>query len=692
MKDYVFIENGLRLAFRIDEDGRFALEDFSVAATNEKAYEEKEVKVTDYSFEGKCPCVIALSESGFIGQHGRKKNRAVASDNLRFRSFIDEETDLGRRVTLVCESEELSVKMYYLFAAQESVLRAYTEITAKKEVTVEYVSTLFLPHVCGEKKGVYEDTELEVAHNTWHGELQWRKYTLSQLGLTACHDQFSIKRISFTNTGTWSAKDVMPCGFLTRDKQVYGWQIEANGSWYFEVSNNVEGVYLALSGPTFEENAWFVDLSVGATFTTVTAAVALTENKSDCIAALTNYRRTLFETYDEDKDLPPQYNGYMHSNWDFPTTERLLAQIDAVKALGVPYYIVDAGWFCYKKSFWNNIGDWLHPVEPFDGTSLRAIFDYARSQGLKCGLWMEIENVGQYCENLEELKPMLMKRRGKLVVDNERYFLDFSLPETWKYMDKVMDFVINKYGVDYFKIDYNVDCPVGCDNNAESYGQGLLKHNRGYLAWVRSLHARYPHIVIESCASGGMRLDYATLSCHALGNISDQIYYHRVPCILNNATAYLLPEHTGVWAYPLENATDGEMHINFVNTAFFRIQLSGPVETYNERKKKMAAEGIALYRKLCTFTREATPFLPLGFANFTDTTVAFGYQKEKKAYLAVYNLHGEKNKQITCPFEILSASVVYPSDKNVDISACGKVLNVSFLADEDACMIELELA
>ena len=139
MKDYVFIENGLRLAFRIDEDGRFALEDFSVAATNEKAYEEKEVKVTDYSFEGKCPCVIALSESGFIGQHGRKKNRAVASDNLRFRSFIDEETDLGRRVTLVCESEELSVKMYYLFAAQESVLRAYTEITAKKEVITRII-------------------------------------------------------------------------------------------------------------------------------------------------------------------------------------------------------------------------------------------------------------------------------------------------------------------------------------------------------------------------------------------------------------------------------------------------------------------------------------------------------------------------------------------------------------------------
>ena len=98
---------------------------------------------------------------------------------------------------------------------------------------------------------MYENTYLEVAHNTWHGELQWRKNSLSELGLTGCHDSFSIKRIHFANTGTWSAKDVMPCGFLTQDNAAYAWQIEANGSWYFEVSNNEGGLYLSLSGPTF---------------------------------------------------------------------------------------------------------------------------------------------------------------------------------------------------------------------------------------------------------------------------------------------------------------------------------------------------------------------------------------------------------------------------------------------------------
>lgn len=692
MRDYIFIENGLRLVFRVDNEGRIALEEFSVAEGKYKGYEEKEVNAQGYSFEGKCPCVIALSGSGFLGQHGRKKERTVASELLRFESFDDATTAEGRRVTLVCTSREMQVKMHYLFVADVPVVRAYAEITAKENIAVEYVSTLFLPHVCGRKEGgMYENTSLEVAHNTWHGELQWRSYTLSELGLTGCHDNFSIKRIYFTNTGTWSAKDVMPCGFLSREREVYGWQIEANGSWYFEVSNNEQGLYLALSGPTFEENAWFVDLRAGGTFTTVTAAVALTDDKEGCIAALTKYRRTLFDRYEADETLPPQYNGYMHSNWDFPTEERLLAQIDAVKALGVPYYVVDAGWFC-KEHFWDNIGDWLHPVEPFENKGLKGIFDYARSLGLKCGLWMELEDVGIRCPNLERLEPMLMKRRGKLVSDNQRYFLDFSLPETRAYMDEVMDFVIEKYGVEYFKIDYNVDCPVGCDNNAESYGQGLLKHNRGYLEWVRALHARYPQIVLESCASGGMRLDYATLPRHALGNISDQIYYHRVPYILNNATAYLLSEHTGVWAYPLENASDGEVHVNFVNTAFFRLQLSGPVEKYDERKKRQAAEGLALYGKLSAFAREATPFLPCGFARFTDTTVAFGYKKDKKAYLAAYNLHGDKDKEIVCPFGVKKATLLYPSDKNAEVAVCGKVLKLTFFEDEDACIVELDLA
>lgn len=229
-----------------------------------------------------------------------------------------------------------------------------------------------------------------------------------------------------------------------------------------------------------------------------------------------------------------------------------LSQIDRTAEAGLPYFVVDAGWFCKgDRDFWPILGDWLHPEEPFS-RPLGEIFDYARSKGLKCGLWLEIEDVGTECACLPRLQPMLLKRNGVPVCENNRYFLDFSLEETRAYATEVIDFLIKEYGVEYFKIDYNADCISGGNDRFSSCGQSLLEHNRGYLAWLRGIREKYPDILIEGCASGGMRLDYASLYEYALGNISDQVCYDRVPYIVSNAAAYLVPERTGVWSYPRE--------------------------------------------------------------------------------------------------------------------------------------------
>lgn len=70
-------------------------------------------------------------------------------------------------------------------------------------------------------------------------------------------------------------------------------------------------------------------------------------------------------------------------------------------------------------------------------------------------------------------------------------------------MAKVLDFILDTYGVEYLKLDYNVDCPVGGDNNAESYGQGLLMHNRSYLQWLAEMRRLHPRLVLEGWRKPG---------------------------------------------------------------------------------------------------------------------------------------------------------------------------------------------
>ena len=50
-------------------------------------------------------------------------------------------------------------------------------------------------------------------------------------------------------------------------------QIEHNGSWHWEISDQSAHMYLALSGPNEQQSHWFKTLKTGDRFTTVPAAV-----------------------------------------------------------------------------------------------------------------------------------------------------------------------------------------------------------------------------------------------------------------------------------------------------------------------------------------------------------------------------------------------------------------------------------
>ena len=70
--------------------------------------------------------------------------------------------------------------------------------------------------------------------------------------------------------------------------------------------------------------------------------------------------------------------------------EKLKAEIDIASEVGAELFMVDAGWFGDENAdWWNTTGDWQAGDRlPND---LFPVLDYARSKGLKCGLWVELE-------------------------------------------------------------------------------------------------------------------------------------------------------------------------------------------------------------------------------------------------------------------------------------------------------------
>jgi len=129
-----------------------------------------------------------------------------------------------------------------------------------------------------------------------------------------------------------------------------------------------------------------------------------------------------------------------------------------------------------------------------------------------------------------------------------------------------------------------------------------------------------------------------------------------------------------------------------VNALLGRIHLASRVNLLNERKQALIREGIDMYNRMTPDKLESVPYLPIGYAKFGDTLVCAGIRTEKKLYLAVWNLHGERHVEIPLPeVSVLSARAAYPANMETRFSCEDNVLKIDFTADEQARLFEMEL-
>lgn len=121
------------------------------------------------------------------------------------------------------------------------------------------------------------------------------------------------------------------------------------------------------------------------------------------------------------------------------------------------------------------MGEWKESPERFPN-GLKTVFDYCRSKGMRMGMWLEIEVMGTACELTNRLPDSwFVCNHGKRRIENSRYLLDFRNPEVRKYCSDVVDRLVEDYGCEYFKIDYNVVTGVGSDVNCDSRGDAMLE-------------------------------------------------------------------------------------------------------------------------------------------------------------------------------------------------------------------------
>lgn len=605
------------------------------------------------------PFELLLSGEKQFGCHIGNYFESFKDDIYLYKEDKDYQTELGRKLEITVEGRGMEIVLHYQFIRETSVVRSWLVVeNLTEEVKIlEYISSFALTGL--HRKGILsfdEKCKVWYPHNAWSGEMRWRGYSLAELGMTkTCNMTF--KRITCNTCGTWSSGEYLPMGYTENTETGEGlmWQIEHNGSWYWEISDYENYMYINVCGPNEKESHWFKNLKKGETFTSIPVAVgAVCGGFETACQIFTDYRRKIRCPRKDNVKLPIIFNDWMNGLMGDQSTEKLLPLIDAAAEAGCEYFCLDAGWFVEPGQEWNaGIGEWIPSKTRFP-EGLSYITNYIREKNMIPGMWLEIEVVAAESPLAEQVPAdWFFLRHGKPIVTGGRYQLDFRNPEVIEHANNVIDRIIKDYGVGYIKMDYNHNAGPGTEVNADSAGDGLLEHARAYIRWLDAVYDRYPDLVIENCGSGGMRIDYALLSRHSIQSVSDQDDYKKFAHIAAGAPSALTPEQSGIWSYPVADSDEEETIFNMVNAMLLRFHQGGRMDLLKPECFDLVKEGLNYYKSIRAHIPTGKPFWPIGFPMVEDEWISMGLDCGDKIYLAVWRM-GNSNNHCEIPLKMLS--------------------------------------
>ncbi len=646
---------------------------------------------------------VALQCSGENSpDQGMKSSMGQPGERLLFAGRREESTRQGKRLVCMHTDPILKLRVESVYEAFDGlpVVRRYSRVIndGSSPVGIEFLSSAML-HGLADPQNFDRELRIHLALNSWMAEGQWHTLRPSEMGFLE-NERTSRSEAQAGSIGSWSTNRYLPMAMAENIRLglTWFWQIEHNGSWYWEISNvsardnYADDVYAYLGGPDDLHSAAWKRLKPGETYETVPVAIGCVQGGfSDAVEALTRYRRSACEKpRNNNSRCAVIFNDYMNCLWGDPTEDKELPLIAAAaKRVANTLLSMPVGMqTCMKTGAQPSVPGSLLPTRWPRG--LKFVLDQIRQAGMIPGLWLEPEVAG--AKSLLALKPddWFLVRHGKRVLKNSRYLLDFRNPEVLAYLNQVIARLVNDYGVGYIKMDYNVDSLQGTELNAESFGQGLLEHNRAHLGWLDSILNRYPDLIVENCGSGGGRMDYAMLSRLQIQSMTDQEDYLKLPAILVGASAGVLPEQLGIWSYPLANGDADQASFNMVTAMMGRIHQSGRLDSISAPAGSQVREGIRLYKEvLRKHIPTAVPLYPLGTSDVTDAKapVALGMRSPAQTLLAVWRVDGPAATRI--PFASRVPKLLYPTDLGIKIASAEGVLNIEFPRTRMACLVSV---
>ena len=183
--------------------------------------------------------------------------------------------------------------------------------------------------------------------------------------------------------------------------------------------------------------------------------------------------------------------------------EKLTELAEAAAEVGAERFVLDDGWFRGRRDDTTSLGDWLVDEEVWPG-GLQPLIDEVESRGMEFGLWVEPEMISPDSELAREHPDWILRGREELPVSaRQQQVLDLTNPEAFDLIRTRLLDLLDEYNIAYLKWDHNRDLlDAGAEGRPRVHEQTLALYRL-----LQDLKKVHPELEIESCASGGARVD-----------------------------------------------------------------------------------------------------------------------------------------------------------------------------------------
>ena len=350
--------------------------------------------------------------------------------------------------------------------------------------------------------------------------------------------------------------------------QVYGFSLVYSGNFLAQTEVDNYDTARVLMG--IHPNGFKWTLGKGESFQTPEMVMVYSEAGLNGMSQTFHklYRTRLARGTWRDKVRPILINSWEAFYFDFDAP-KLLGLADVAADLGMELFVLDDGWFGKRDDSTSSLGDWYPNEEKLKGT-LKELAEKINAKGLKFGLWIEPEMTNKDSDLYRAHPDWILAEQGKRICHSRtQYVLDFSKKEVREYIGDMLENLLAEVPVSYIKWDMNRTFSEVFSNGNDREYQGKVCHK--YILGVYELYerltSRFPHVLFESCASGGARFDPGMLYYAPQGWTSDdtdaierlKIQYgtsmvYPVSCMGSHVSAS--PNHQTNRVTPLETRAD----------------------------------------------------------------------------------------------------------------------------------------